>query len=77
MKSHLDFYCQEFISEWDDEFAELITVSDLSDIKEHKLMILRELYNVQEMLFLGVSQGEYSIEDLETLTKTILWLVQL
>lgn len=68
---------EQFVSEWDEELAELVTVSDLSDISEHKLIVIKELNEVLIMMTVECNKGERSIEDLINLLDTIKWLVEL
>lgn len=74
MKEYLDFYCNEFISEWDEELAELITVSDLSDIFEHKDIIIPQLVEVLEMYLVMYKEGEAEITDVTNVSDTIKWI---
>jgi hypothetical protein len=75
MKTHLDFYMNNWVSEWDSELAELVTVSDLCDIKEHKTIILRQLTQIVDMFIVEAAKGEQ--EDLINLLDTMMWLTKL
>lgn len=77
MKAHLDFYMMEWVAEWDFELAELVTVSDLCDIKEHKAIILQQLVQVVSMFIVQLSRGEREQEYLTNLLDTMKWLTEL
>lgn len=77
MKQKLDFYMMEWVAEWDFELAELVTVSDLCDIEEHKHIILFQLNEVLSMFIAEISKGERDQEDLIDLLDTMKWLVEL
>lgn len=77
MKEHLNFYMNEWVSEWNQDFAELVIVSDLDDVKEHKVLIIQELTVILDMHVIEAGRGERDPEDLINLLDTIKWLVEL
>lgn len=75
MKTELDFFCEQWLSEWDFELAELVTLSDISDIKEHKVIICGALYDVKNLII--EQDNEDKVELLKKLNDVILWVMEL
>lgn len=77
MKQQLDFYMTEFVMEWDDghyELAELIVLSDISDILEHKVIVLDLLAKVMSHVIMQYNDGVSTTDEVVELAKVITWV---
>ena len=77
MREDLDFFFEQWVSEWDIEFSDLVLESENCDLRDHKDVVMQGLNQVKEM----IETGDYPVEDKEHLlnkmAKVVAWIEEL